>query len=61
MVSYRACKAEPDVGLMEDYAEVEEVMTLRGRPCRWLNLTDADWESIDEAVHEDMDKSFEDY
>jgi hypothetical protein len=56
LVSARVCPAEPDVGIMAPYAEIDEITTLTGRSAAWFTdkLTADDWAEIEEQVHEQV-------
>ena len=50
--------AEPDVGYMHDYCEVESITTERGDACPWLEqkFTATDREAIDIAMYESAER-----
>lgn len=54
LVSARVCPAEPDVGIMAPYAEIDEITTLRGTSAVWFTdkLTADEWAEIEEQVNE---------
>jgi hypothetical protein len=47
-VSYRICPAEPDVGIMGPYVEIDAIRTTRGQSAEFLKFTDADIVEIEE-------------
>lgn len=68
-VEFTACRAEPDVGLMSDYAEDWHIVEIAGRPLRkkesadWLykRLSKRDESAIEEAICATMDDAKNDY
>lgn len=59
-VKYNACPAELDVGIMRAYAEVDEILTLKGKSAEFLRFTDAEMREIEEACDVDMDSCDDD-
>ena len=55
LVSYQAQLAEPDVGIMSSYAEVDEILTIKGQSADFLNITDDEFGEISEACGIDME------
>jgi hypothetical protein len=47
-------KAEPDVGIMTDYAEIDAIDTLDGKPASFIDdkITAADTERLEEEAFE---------
>lgn len=68
-VEFTACRAEPDVGLMSDYAEDWSIVEIAGRPLR--NKESADWiykrlskrdeSAIEQAMYSAMEGARNDY
>ncbi len=48
-VRFRMCPAEPDVGIMSAYAEIDEILTPAGKSAEFLNFTDKELDEIAEA------------
>jgi hypothetical protein len=61
IVTYNACPAERDVGIMSAYAEVDEILTPAGKSADFLKITDNEMREIEEACDEDMNARANDY
>ena len=60
IIHFSACKAEPDVGYMNDYCELDYITTPKGAPCPWLEkkFTASDDAAIVEAMNENMEPDY---
>lgn len=58
VVHFYVHPAEPAVGYLNDYCELNYITTPRGHPCPWLErkFTDADNDAINVAMHENMER-----
>jgi len=59
-ITYNACGAERDVGIMDDYAEVDEILTPAGKSADFLKITESEMREIEEACNVDMDSRYAD-
>ena len=68
-VEFKACRAEPDVGIMSDYFEDWSICEIAGRPLRkkesaeWIykRLSKRDNEAIETAIYAATDDARNDY